>query len=225
MPDAQRRGEGFTAVFVRRPVLALVVNLLIIVAGLAALLGAEVRELPETDNPVITVRTDFAGAAPETIDRELTARIEGAAGRVPGVKALSSTSTFGRSSVTVEFTEATNLDVAASDLRDAISRISQDLPDEADDPVIVKADSNSQAVMRIALTSQDLTVQQMTLYVEEEILDRLTAVPGVADVQVYGDRDEIFRIDVDQAKLASRGLTVADLASALSSAEIGRAHV
>ncbi len=210
--------EGFTAIFVRRPVLALVLNLLIVVAGLAALIGAEVRELPETDNPVITVRTEFSGAAPETVDRELTARIEGAAGRVPGVKSLSSSSNFGRSTVTVEFTESTDLDIAASDLRDAISRISRDLPDAAEDPVIVKADANSQAVMRLALTSDALTVQQMTLYVEEEILDRLTAVPGVADVQVYGDRDEIFRIDVDQGKLAARGLTVADLATALSSA-------
>ena len=218
--DGANRGNArdIAALFVRRPVLAIVVNLLIVVAGLAALYGAEIRELPETDSPVITVRTDFSGAAPETIDRELTARIEGAAGRVPGVRSISSSSSFGRSSVTVEFTEETDLDIAASDLRDAINRISRDLPDDADDPIIVKADGNAQAVMRIAVTSERLTVQQLTLLVEDDIVERLTAVPGVADVQVYGDRDEIFRIDVDQTRLASRGLTVADLARALSTA-------
>jgi len=208
----------FTALFVRRPVLALVVNLLIIVAGLAALFGADVRELPEVDSPVITVSTEYPGAAPETIDRELTARIEGAAGRVAGVRSISSSSSFGRSRVTVEFLESVNLDVAASDLRDAIGRISRDLPEDAEDPRIIKADDNASAVMRLALTSDRMSVEDMTVFVEDSIIDRLSAVNGVADVQIFGDRDKIFRIDVDQAKVASRGLTAGDLANALSSA-------
>ncbi|MEC9343787.1 MAG: efflux RND transporter permease subunit, partial [Pseudomonadota bacterium] len=215
---ATGRISDFTALFVRRPVLAIVINLLIVVAGLAALIGAEIRELPEVDSPTITVRTDYDGAAPETVDRELTARIEGAAGRVSGVSSISSSSSFGRSRVTVEFVESADLDVAASDLRDAIGRISRDLPDAAEDPRIIKADDNAQAVMRIAMTSDTMSVQDMTILVEEQIVDRLVAVPGVADVNVYGDRDKIFRIDVDQAKLASRGLTAGDLASALSNA-------
>ena len=210
--------SDFTALFVRRPVLAIVINLLIAVAGLAALFGVDVRELPETDNPVVTIRTDYPGAAPETIDRELTARIEGAAGRVPGVRSISSSSTFGRSQVTVEFVESADLNVAASDLRDAIGRISNDLPDDAQNLRIIKADDNAQAVMRLAVTSDTMSVQDMTLLVDNEIADRLSSVPGVADVQIYGDRSKIFRIDVNQARLASRGLTAGDLASALSSA-------
>jgi HAE1 family hydrophobic/amphiphilic exporter-1 len=210
--------SDFTALFVRRPVLAVVVSLLIAVAGLAALFGADVRELPEVDSPIITVSTDFPGAAAETVDREVTARIEGAAGRVPGVRSISSTSNFGSSRVTVEFTEATDLDIAASDLRDAIGRVSRDIPEDAEDPRIVKADANAQAVMRIALTSDDMSVDEMTIFVEDEIVDRLLAVAGVADVQVYGDREQVFRIDVDQSRLASRGLTVRDLATALGDA-------
>jgi HAE1 family hydrophobic/amphiphilic exporter-1 len=218
MSSAQHAAQGIkdlAALFVRRPVLALVINLLIVVAGLAAFRGVEVRELPEVDSPVITVSTDFAGAAPETIDRELTARIEGAAARVPGVRSLSSSSRFGRSEVTVEFTEATNIDAAASDLRDAIGRIARDLPDGADDPRVVKADSNAQSVLRLALTSDTMSVQDMTILAEDEIIGRLAAVDGVADVQVFGDRAKAFRVDVDQAKLASRGLTVADITAKL----------
>lgn len=215
---AEAETGGIAALFVRRPVLALVVNLLIVVGGIAALFGAEIRELPEVDSPVVTVRTEFEGAAPETIDKELTARIEGAAGRVPGVRSISSSSTFGRSTVTVEFTEETDIDVAATDLKDAINRISRDLPEEADDPRVIKADDNAQAVMRIAVTSAQRSVQDITILVEDDVLDRLTAVPGVADIYVYGDRDKVFRVDIDPNKLANRGLTVADLARVLGDA-------
>ena len=165
--------EGGLAVFVRRPVLALVLGLLIVVAGLAAIYGAEIRELPDVDSPVITVSTDFTGAAPETIDRELTALIEGAAARVSGVKSISSSSSFGRSRVTVEFNDSTDLNVAASDLRDAIGRVSRDMPEGAEDPRIVKADADAQPVMRLAVTSDIMSVQDMTVLVEDEVVDRL----------------------------------------------------
>ncbi|EKF17731.1 efflux RND transporter permease subunit [Nitratireductor pacificus] len=212
--DAQ---TGLTALFVRRPVLAFVFNTLIAVAGLAALFGVEVRELPDVDRPVITVSTDFSGAAAETMDREVTAIVEGAVARVSGVAAISSRSSFGRSRVTIEFADSVDLDTAASDLRDAVSRIQNSLPDDADAPRIVKADGDAQAVMRLALTSEDMSIQDMTVLVEEEIVDAFAAVPGVADVQVYGDRAKIFRIDIDQTKLASLGLTVADVSRALAS--------
>ncbi len=208
--------EGGVATFVRRPVLSLVFGLLIIVAGLAAILGAEIRELPDVDSPVVTVSTDFAGASPETIDRELTALIEGAAARVSGVKSISSTSSFGRSRVTIEFNDSTDLNVAASDLRDAISRVSRDMPEGAEDPRIVKADADAQPVMRMAVTSDTMSVQDMTILVEDEIVDRLASVPGVADVAVYGDRDKIFRIDIDPASMAALGLTVANIRNSLS---------
>ncbi len=215
---AQSAGEGITAIFVRRPVLALVLSLLIIVAGIAAITGIEIRELPAVDSPIITVTTTYSGASPETIDREVTAIIESAAGRVPGVKSISSSSSFGRSRVTVDFRESVNLDFAASDMRDAIARVSRDLPDDVDDPRIVKADSDAQPVLRLAITSATLSAEEMTLIVENQVLDNFTAINGVADVQVYGDREQVFRIDVDQTKLASRGLSVADLTRALSNA-------
>jgi len=210
--------HGIVALFVARPVLTIVLNLLIIVAGLAAVLAVEVRELPSVESPIITVSTDYDGASPETVDREITATIENAAGRVPGIASIASSSDFGDSRVTVEFATGTDLDTAASDLRDAIGRVARDLPDEADDPRIVKADADAQPVMRLAATSDTLSAEELTLVVEDRIVDRLTAIDGVADLQVYGDREQVFRIDVDQARLASRGLSVADLSAALSSA-------
>ncbi len=207
---------GGTALFVRRPVLALVLNLLIVVAGLAGIYGGEIRELPDVDRPVISVNTDFPGASPETIDRELTAVVEGAAARVSGVASISSTSSFGRSRVTVEFADNVDLSEAASDLRDSLGRVSNNMPDGADDPRIVKADANADPVMRLAVTSDTMSVQDITILVEDEVVDRLASVPGVADVYTYGDRDKIFRIDVDQTRLAAYGLTVANLRQALS---------
>ncbi|WP_416797002.1 efflux RND transporter permease subunit [Ciceribacter azotifigens] len=207
---------GFTALFVRRPILALVFNALIVVAGLAAFYGIEVRELPDVDQPVITVRTTFDGASPETIDQEVTTVIEGAVARVSGLKSMSSTSQFGQSRVTLEFSDSTDLNVASTDVRDAISRVSNDLPDDADEPRIVKADSDSQPIMRLAVTSDRMSLDDLTLLVDNQISDRLATVDGVADIEIYGDQEKIFRIDVDQAALASRGLTIASLTSALS---------
>ncbi|RBO52212.1 AcrB/AcrD/AcrF family protein [Rhodovulum sp. BSW8] len=219
LQEAMREAEsGGTSLFVRRPILALVVSALIVLAGLAALFGVEIRELPNVDRPVVTVTTEFTGAAPETIDQEITSRIEGAVGRVSGIRSIESNSRFGRSRATLEFAENVDIDVAASDTRDAVARIQRDLPDEADDPRVVKADADAQPVLRVAVTSSRRSAEALTEIVEDRIEDRIVSLPGVADVQVYGDRAPIFRVDVDQARLASRGLTLADLAEALSDA-------
>ena len=208
--------EGIAALFVRRPVLSLVLSMLIILAGLAATAGVEIRELPSVDNPVVTVTTNFTGAAAETIDREVTAVVEAAAGRVSGVKNISSTSSFGRSRITADFQNTVDINVAASDMRDALARVAGDLPADADDPQVVKADSDAQPVLRLAVTADNMSAEAITLIVENQVVDNLTSINGVADVQVYGDREQVFRIDVDQAKLATRGLSLADLSNALS---------
>ena len=200
----------------RRPILAVVLNSLIVIAGLAAIFGVEVRELPDVDRPVITVTTTYDGAAPETVDREVTGVIEGAMGRISGVSEISSESSFGRSRVTVEFNDKTDLNVAASDARDSIGRVINQLPDDADEPRIVKADANSDPVIRIGVTSQTMPIEDLTDLVENTIEDRLIAASGVADLAIYGGRDRIFRVDVDQLALASRGLTLADVRDALA---------
>ena len=208
-------GYGIAALFVRRPVLAVVLNLLIVVAGIAAYLGIEVRELPNVDRPVITIRTDYDGATPESVDKEITSIIEGAVARTPGVASISSQSTSGQSRITVEFNESADIDVAASDLRDAVGNL-RSLPDDADPPTIIKADADSDPIMRIAAISPTLAIQDLTKLVDDRVVDRLAAIDGVADIQIYGDRDPLVQIIIDPNALAARRLTVADINSALS---------
>ncbi|MCF2870749.1 efflux RND transporter permease subunit [Octadecabacter sp. G9-8] len=208
--------SDMTALFVRRPVLAIVVNLLILVGGLAALSGVAIRELPEVDSPTISISTSYSGASSETMDQEVTSVIESAAAQVSGVKSMSSSSSYEESRVTVEFTTSTDLEVATSDMRDQISRIGNNLPDEIDgDPTVVKADADSQPIMRLAVTSETMEIDALTDMVEDEIIDHFAAVEGVADISVFGDREQTFLIDIDQTQLATRGLTIADLADAL----------
>ncbi len=213
--DQARAERSGTAVLVRRPILAFVINAMIVLAGLAAFSAVEVRELPEVDSPVITISTDYAGATPETVDREITDVIEGAVSRVAGVRSISSSSRFGSSRVTVEFNDQVDLDVAATDIRDAVARITNTLPDAADPPRAVKADANANAVMRLSVTSPTRTPQDLTSIVTDLVEDRLLAVPGVADVQVYGARNEVIRVDINQMQLAARGLTLADVTESL----------
>ncbi len=211
-PDAER---GFASLFVRRPVLAIVLNLLIVIAGVAAYNAIEVRELPDIDRPVVTIRTSYSGATPETIDKEITSVVEAAVARTPGIVAISSQSNAGSSRVTVEFDVNSDINVAANDLRDAVGSL-RSLPDDADAPVIVKADVEGDAIMRLAATSPSLSIQDLTQFVEDRIVPRLAAVEGVADVQVFGNRRPLIQIILNPNALAARSLTVADLNSALA---------
>jgi HAE1 family hydrophobic/amphiphilic exporter-1 len=210
------RGGAIAALFVRRPVMGVVVNALIIVAGLAAFFGVEVRELPSVERPTLSISTTFSGAAAETVDREITSAIEGAVARVQGVASISSDSSYGRSRVTLTFADGTNLDNATSDIRDALSRITNRLPDGVDAPTIIKADSNANAIIQLAVTSDTMSRDALSALVEDLISERLAAVGGVADVQINGVQQQVFEVDVDQIKLASLGLTVADVRNALS---------
>lgn len=219
--DPRPHGEptsGLTSLFVRRPVLAIVINLLILVGGLAALSGVAVRELPEVDSPVVTVTAEYTGASAETMDQEVTDILEAAAGRVSGVKSISSQSQLGTSRVTVEFTDTTDLDVAASDVRNEISQIVESLPDDLEEPSIVKADADDNPVMRVSVTSDEMPIEDLSTIVDDVISDQLIAVAGVADVETFGTRDKIFQIDIDHTKLSVRSLTVADIRTVLANA-------
>ncbi|MBB5751751.1 efflux RND transporter permease subunit [Prosthecomicrobium pneumaticum] len=211
---------GISALSVRRPVLAIVANLLIVVAGLAAIGSVEIRELPNVDQPVVTINTTYDGATPETVDKEITAVIEAAAAGVSGWSDIASTSQAGRSRVTVQFRDSVDINVAASDLRDAVGNVTRNLPDDADPPTIVKADSDGDAIMRLAVTAPGMPIEELTRLVDDQIVDRLTSVDGVAEVDVNGDRQPRISIYIDPMKLAAHGLTVVDLQNALGTVSL-----
>ncbi|MCM2503293.1 efflux RND transporter permease subunit [Aureimonas altamirensis] len=210
----------FTSLFIRRPVLTLVLNLLIIVAGLAALQAVEIRELPNVDRPVITVSTTFESASPEAVDRQVTSEVESAVARVPGIVSISSTSRLGSSRVVIEFSSATDLNVAASDVTNAVAAIANRLPDDADEPRIVKADADADAMMRLAVLSPDMRIEDMTDLVDDQIANRIAAVEGVAEVTLTGERERQVYIDIRPDELATRGLTLGDLSNALANASL-----
>ncbi|MBO9419533.1 efflux RND transporter permease subunit [Labrenzia sp. R4_2] len=205
---------------IRRPVLAAVASLLIIVFGIGVLTSIPVRELPDIDTAVVTVTTTYRGAAPEVIDTDLTEIIEGSVAGVAGVKTISSSSRRGRSRVVVEFEVGYDIDAAANDVRDAVSRVRADLPADADEPQVVKNDADSDPVMRLAVTSDRLSAAEITDYVDRYVIDRLATVPGVASIDTYGGRPKAVRVWLDRRAMAARNLTVVDIERALQRANL-----
>lgn len=139
--------SGLTALGVKRPVLILVVNLLIILGGFASILGVDVRELPNVDLPVVTVRAFYDGASPKTIDTEVTSIIEGAVALVSGVKNIRASSEENNARLRIEFNSSVDIDAAASDVREAVNRIQRDLPEDIEQVTVVKADDDANAVI------------------------------------------------------------------------------
>ncbi|MGS4883383.1 efflux RND transporter permease subunit [Roseibium sp. MB-4] len=205
---------------IRRPVLAAVASLLIIVFGIGVLTSIPVRELPDIDTAVVTVTTTYRGAAPDVIDTDLTEIIEGSVAGVAGVKTISSSSRRGRSRVVVEFEVGNDIDAAANDVRDAVSRVRADLPADADEPQVVKNDADSDPVMRLAVTSDRLSAAEITDYVDRYVIDRLATVPGVASIDTYGGRPKAVRVWLDRRAMAARNLTVVDIERALQRANL-----
>lgn len=208
------------ALCVRRPVLAVVMNLLIVIAGAAALMGVEIRELPDVDRPVVSVTTTYSGAAPETVDAEITSLVEGAVARVSGVESISSSSSSGFSRVTIEFSPDADLQVVAGDVRDAVSTIERRLPDGAEAPTVVKADADASPIIRLAVATDTLPVDQLSRLVDTVVVDRLASVDGVADVTAYGVRNPVFAVTIDPVAMASRNISLAQLDQALVQAAV-----
>lgn len=207
--------DDLPSLSIRRPVLIMVLNILIIIAGLAAVLGLEVRELPDVDRPIVSIRANFPGGAPETVDTEVTSRLEGAAARVSGVKSIRAQSEEGFSRIVVEFRPGIDLEDAANETREAVSRIQRQLPEEVEQLAIVKADNDAQSVVSLAVSSDTLDMETVTEMVEKDISPLFLAIPGVADVRLNGDRERVLRVTVDPIRLASFGLSFTDVADAL----------
>jgi hydrophobe/amphiphile efflux-1 (HAE1) family protein len=206
------------ALAVKRPVLVAVLNLLIIIGGLAALFGVEVRELPDVDRPVVSVTAQFPGAAPETVDAEVTAILEGAVARVSGVREIDAQSEENGSRVRIEFNPGTDLDSAAADVREAVSRVTRELPDRVEQVRVVKADDNADPIVRLAVLSDTVDEESLTARVENDIIPEFLSIDGVASVDVSGERQRLLRVVIDPLRLSRFGLTVGDVADALTQA-------
>src|SRR3954453_7040413 len=201
--------------FIRRPVFAVVVSLLLIVGGMASLNNMPVREYPQVDRPVVSVSTIYRGASNEVVESRITEVVEGAVAGIEGISQIQSQSQDERSSVSIEFDVSRSPEDAASDVRDAVSRVVGRLPDGVDQPVIRKVEDNASAIMWISVTSGSLDALELSDFLKRVYVDKLSTVEGVANVYLAGERRFAMRIWVDRPALAAHGLTAQDLESAI----------
>jgi len=200
---------------IKRPVFATVISLLILVFGLAALRGLPVREYPDIDPPVVSISTDYVGAAAEVVDTQITQVIEGAISGIEGIRSIESSTEQGESRTSIEFNTSRNVDIAANDVRDAVARVANDLPEEAEPSVVRKADSDARPMMWLSLRSDVWDSAELSDFAERVLVDRLSVLDGVADVRIGGERRYAIRIWLDQERLAARDITVAEVEQAL----------
>jgi multidrug efflux pump len=200
---------------IRRPVFATVLSLMLVIFGLVTLERLPLREYPDINRPVVSITTIYRGASANVVENKVTQVIEDRVAGVEGILKLESDSADERSSIRVEFDVARDIDDAANDIRDRISRVLTQLPPEADPPQVVKADANAESVMFLSFNSEAMTPLEVTDYAERYIVDRLSTVPGVSRASLSGARRAAMRIWIDRQALAARSLTVGDIESAL----------
>ncbi len=202
-------------VSIERPVFATVLSLMLIVVGLMSYSRLTLRELPAIDPPVVSVDVTYPGASAGVVETRVTQVLEDALAGIEGIETLQSRSVNGRSAVTIEFTPERDIEAAANDVRDAVSRVLDRLPQEADPPEVEKADSDSEVILWLNMSSTAMDTLQLTDYAERYVVDRLSALNGVSQIRVGGQQRYAMRVWLNRDALAARGLTAADAESAL----------
>lgn len=205
---------------IRRPVFASVISLLLVAFGTIAFERLPLREYPDIDSPIVSIQTKYPGAAASVVETRVTQLIEDRISGLEGIKFIESNSSDGESRINIEFNLSRDIDAAASDVRDRVSRILEDLPEEADLPDVEKIDSNEDVIMWLNLTSDRLSMPELTDYAERYLMDRFSVLDGVALVRVGGGQSFAMRIWLDRIKLAAHNLTATDVESALRSENV-----
>ncbi|MFA6275850.1 MAG: efflux RND transporter permease subunit [Pedobacter sp.] len=201
---------------IKRPVLAIVMNLLILLFGVIGYTFLGVREYPSIDPTVVSVRTSYPGANSDIIESQITEPLEKSINSIDGIRNISSSSNQGTSNITIEFDLGKNIEEAANDVRDKVSQAARSLPKDIDGlPVVSKADANSDNILSMTIQSDKRSVTDLSDFAENVIADRIQTIPGVSSVQIQGQRKYAMRVRIDPNRLASYGLTSQDIVAAL----------
>ena len=200
---------------IRRPVFATVMSLLLVVLGVIAYTRLTLRELPAIDPPVVSVSVSYPGASAAVVETRVTQVLEDALSGIEGVQTIESQSSNGEGSISIEFSIDRDIEAAANDVRDAVSRVVDRLPQEADPPEIEKAESDSDVILWLNMSSTQIDTLELTDFAERYVVDRLSSLDGVSRVRVGGGQRYSMRIWLDSGALAARGLTVTDVEEAL----------
>src|SRR5258706_4264634 len=192
----------------RRPVLAVVMSIIIVLFGVIGFKFLGVRDYPAIDPPNISVRTSYPGANADIIESQITEPLEKAINGIAGIKNITSSSSNGTSNINVEFDLSVNLEAAANDVRDKVSQAIRSLPPDLEaPPVVSKADASSDAILSMTVQSNTRNQLQITEYANNVLVERLQTIPGVSGIQIWGEKRYAMRIWIDPAKLSAYGLT------------------
>ena len=205
---------------VKRPVLASVISLFLVLIGIISYDKLTIREYPDIDKPVITVSTIYRGASAEIMERDVTQVLEDSISGVSDIKEIKSDSKNEFSSIKIEFNLNRDMDSAANDVREKVSRVSSLLPKESNQPRVSKSDTDARAVMWIGFSSDQLSAIELNDYLDRNIIDRLSILPGVASITIGGERKYAIRVWLDPDKMSSRNITVTDILRAINSENI-----
>lgn len=206
---------------IKRPVLTIVLNLMLILFGVIGYTYLGVREFPSIDPAQISVRTSYAGANADIIESQITEPLEKAINSIDGIRNITSSSNQGSSNITIEFNLDKNLEEAANDVRDKVSQAVRSLPQDIDaPPVVSKADADSEPIITMTVQSDSKNVLELSDYADNVIAQRLQTIPGVSSVQIWGQRKYAMRLWIDPIKMTSYGVTVSDVRNALESQNV-----
>jgi multidrug efflux pump len=201
----------------RRPVLAVVMNIIIVLFGIIGFKFLGVRDYPAIDPPNISVRTSYPGANPEIIETQITEPLEKVINGIAGIRNITSSSSNGTSNINVEFELGVDLEAAANDVRDKVSQAVRSLPSDLDSPPVVsKADASSESIISMTVQSPIRNPLQITEFATNVLVERLQTIPGVSGIQIWGEKRYAMRIWLDPNKMTARGITVNDVQAALS---------
>ena len=212
---------SISTISIKRPVLAIVMNLMLLLFGIIGFTFLGVREYPSIDPTVVSVRTSYPGANSDIIESQITEPLEKYINQIDGIKNISSSSNQGSSSITVEFNLGKNLEEAANDVRDKVSQAARSLPKDIDGlPVVSKADANSESIISMTIQSEKRNILELTDYANNVISQRLQTIPGVSSIQIWGEKTYAMRLNLDPEKLASYSLTPLDIRNALENQNV-----
>jgi multidrug efflux pump len=200
---------------IKRPVFATVISLLLIVLGVMAFSRLTLRELPAIDPPVVSVEVTYPGASAAVVETRITQILEDALAGIEGINTIESRSSSGRSNISIEFTLTRDIEAAANDVRSAVSRVLDRLPEEADPPEVEKVEADADVILWLNMSSTNMDTLQLSDYAERYVVDRLSSIDGVAQVRIGGQQRYAMRIWLDRDAMAARGITAGDIETAL----------
>lgn len=205
------------SISLRRPVMAIVLSIIIVVFGYIGFSFLGIRDYPSIDPPIINVRTSYAGANPDIIESQITEPLEKSINGISGIKGISSTSAQGSSNISVEFDLGIDLEAAANDVRDKVSQAVRNLPQDIDaPPVVSKADASASPILSMTVQSDTRDPMQLTEYAENVLVEKLQTIPGVSGINIWGQKRYAMRLWLDPLKMAGYGVTFGDIEQALS---------